>query len=184
MRVIFDAACIAILLRPHVALGQASSSLPVTALPGRHDSLATKAHGDSTVDPPHRSWPTYMMAGAVIGGALVAGYAVAHCDQNCRDVGALAYAPPFIIAGGAIGGLVGLTIGLVVDNSHRGTLSFRISVRPTSSRGSVPPQAGVTPTVRDARESTPPSAPPIPSQLPHLRSLSQPPSPPRRVLDR
>ena len=69
-----------------------------------------------------------MPTGAVVGAAVVAGFALAHCDQNCKDDGALAFAPPFIVAGAAAGGLVGLGIGLIVDNSRRGAVELRISV--------------------------------------------------------
>ena len=129
MKWIVTMACLGTLLRPHVASSQTASGLQLAAvLPSRDDSVQVWTRGDSIDARPSRSWPTYMTVGGILGGGIVAGYALTHCDQNCRDDGALAFAPPFLIAGAVAGGLVGLVVGVIVDNSHRGALALRISV--------------------------------------------------------
>lgn len=129
MKPLIAAVCLGVILHTHAASAQnvASRRLSVV-LPSRDDSLRVWTRGDSAERQPTRAWPTYMVAGAVIGGALVAGLALTHCDQNCQDDGALAFTPPFIVAGAAAGGLLGLGIGLIVDSSRRPALGLRISV--------------------------------------------------------
>ena len=129
MKVLVAALCLAAILHTHAASAQRSTNSRAAVAPrSRDDSLRIWTRGDSAEREASRVWPVYMGAGAVIGGVLVAGFALTHCDQNCRDDGALAFAPPFIIAGAAAGGLLGLGIGLIVDSSRHGAVGLRISV--------------------------------------------------------
>jgi hypothetical protein len=129
MKVLIAALGLGAILHAHAASAQeAVNSRAAVALRPHEDSVRIWTRADSAERPPSRVWPVYMGAGAVLGGVLVASLALAHCDQNCRDDGALAFVPPFIIGGAAAGGLVGLGIGLIVDGSRRGTVSVRLSV--------------------------------------------------------
>lgn len=102
-------------LRPDDAGGVAWT--PLTSL--RLDSArARTANGgraarDSAVvkRKPPLLWPWFALGGAVVGAGVVVGYSVRHCDQGCRDDGAMAYVPYyaalFALKGAVVGGLVG-----------------------------------------------------------------------------
>jgi len=65
-----------------------------------------------------RLWPYFTLGGAVGGGVFVIGLALTHCDANCRDDGALAFAAPYVAVGAAAGAAVGTLIGLIVDSAR------------------------------------------------------------------
>ena len=65
-----------------------------------------------------RLWPYFTLGGAVGGGVFVIGLALTHCDANCRDDGALAFAAPYVAIGAAAGAAAGTLIGLIVDSAR------------------------------------------------------------------
>jgi hypothetical protein len=129
MKAFLLAVSVGVMLHVNSALAQSDAQLRPSIPPHRWgDTVRVWTAADSSDQPPARAWPAYLVGGAVIGGVLVASYAFAHCDQNCKDDGALAFAPPFILAGAAVGGFVGLTVGLIVDKSRGAAVGFRITV--------------------------------------------------------
>jgi hypothetical protein len=129
VKLVIALVCVGVTLHIQPASGQNVRSLrPSMRLQVRGDTVHVLTKSDSVERESGRKWPTYMLGGAVIGGALVAGYALTHCDQTCKDDGSLAFAPPFVLAGAAVGGLVGLGVGLAVEASHRSEFRLRISI--------------------------------------------------------
>lgn len=131
MKTITLAAWLGLVLPMHIASAQYAGALRTwTPVPSRADSLRalpSRTRADSVDGEPHKVWPIYTVAGAVIGGAIIAGMALKGCDQNCQDDGGLAFAPPYLAAGAIAGGLVGLGLGLIID-SARGNVSLRVSM--------------------------------------------------------
>jgi hypothetical protein len=126
--------CLGVIIHTHIALAQHVASVrPFSAVSWHDDSVSVfrvaPTQADSANRVPARAWPAYTVGGAVIGGVAVAAFALTHCDQGCKDDGALAFAPPFIAAGAVTGGLLGLGIGLIIDSSRRGSVGLRVSMR-------------------------------------------------------
>jgi hypothetical protein len=129
MRLMFTAlvALIAMTLSPQSASAQLrADARPVGAVAFDADSAGgvsrdhwRQAHPDSAQRPSSRVWPRYALTGAVLGGLAVAALAVSSCDQHCRDDGALAFLPPYLLAGVTLGALGGASIGIIVDRTRR-----------------------------------------------------------------
>ena len=61
-------------------------------------------------------WPWFALGGAAIGSGTVALVALASCDANCRDDGALGQVGPIVAIGAVVGAVAGALIGLYVDS--------------------------------------------------------------------
>ena len=72
---------------------------------------------DSTTN--RRVWPYFALGGAIAGGVGVLVYAVAKCDAECKDDGALSFLPPYVAAGAVGGALIGAIVGLAIDRGPR-----------------------------------------------------------------
>lgn len=59
--------------------------------------MSRAARPDSTELATPRLWPTFAVGGALLGGAAITTFALAHCDVGCKDDGALGSLPPFIL---------------------------------------------------------------------------------------
>jgi hypothetical protein len=69
----------------------------------------------ASIDKQPRRWPWFMLGGGIVGGAATAGFALASCDQGCKDDGGLAFIPYIVAIGAAVGALIGALIGVAVD---------------------------------------------------------------------
>lgn len=63
-----------------------------------------------------RLWPLFSLGGAALGSGAVLTFALTHCDAGCQDDGALAFLPPYLVAGALAGAVVGTVVGLIVDS--------------------------------------------------------------------
>ena len=82
------------------------------------DGLRMAPVGQAVAESHTHIWPWCALGGAIVGGASVLGFAVSHCDANCRDDGALGYVGPFVAVGAIVGALIGGVTGLIVDSTR------------------------------------------------------------------